>query len=328
MAIRKEGPRSGDRKIVISRTIDAPRDVVFRAWTEPDRVSRWWGPKGFTSPINKIDLRVGGKYLTSMRSPDGHMFWSTGVYKEIVPNERLVLTDSFADEKGNIVPASYYGMTGEFPLESTIVITFEEHEGKTKMTMTYPDIKGIADEHRRNMMQGWNEQFDKLEADLSCGTDVKAEPGKPEIVITRTFDAPRDVVFRTFMDPKLIPEWWGPRGYTTMVDRMDVKQGGSFRYVQKDPKGKEFVFNGKYAEIVPEKRVVSTFIYETMGHGHEVTETVTFEEAGGSTMMVDRSLFGSVEARDELLSTGMSEGACDSINRFSDLIGSVRKRQK
>jgi len=97
----------------------------------------WWGPKGFTSPVSKIDLRVGGEYLNCMRSPDGKDFWSKGLFREIVLTERLVMTDSFADEKGNIVPASYYGMSKNFPLELQITVIFEEHNdrnGKTKLT--------------------------------------------------------------------------------------------------------------------------------------------------------------------------------------------------
>ncbi len=99
--------------IIITRMFDAPREIVWKAWTDPELTKRWWGPKNFTAPVIRIDLRVGGKYLNCMRGPDGKDYWSTGIYREIVPRERLVMTDSFADEKGNVVPASYYGMTGD-----------------------------------------------------------------------------------------------------------------------------------------------------------------------------------------------------------------------
>ncbi|MCL7413087.1 MAG: SRPBCC domain-containing protein [ANME-2 cluster archaeon] len=93
-----------ERELVITGIFDAPCEKVWKAWTDPESVKPWWGPKGFTSPVCKIDLRVGGKYLFSMRSPEGDDFWSTGVYREIVPLERIVATDSFADENGNVVP--------------------------------------------------------------------------------------------------------------------------------------------------------------------------------------------------------------------------------
>src|SRR5688500_147272 len=88
-------------ELVITRVRDAPRERVWEAWTDPEQMKKWWGPKDFTAPTVEIDLQEGGKYLNCMRSPDGQDFWSTGVYREIVPMEKLVITDSFADEQGN-----------------------------------------------------------------------------------------------------------------------------------------------------------------------------------------------------------------------------------
>ena len=149
-------------ELKITRTFDAPRDLVWKAWTEPDRMMRWWGPKGFTSPVHKIDFRVGGEYLGCMRSPEGQDYWSKGVFREIVEPERLVMTDSFADAEGNTVPASYYGMSGDWPLEMLVTVTLEEHEGKTKLTLKHSGIEGFSAKDLDNMQQGWNESFDKL----------------------------------------------------------------------------------------------------------------------------------------------------------------------
>lgn len=152
------------RELVITRMFDAPREKVWKAWTDPESVKRWWGPKYFTAPVCKIDFRVGGTYLFSMRSPEGEDFWSTGVYREIVPLERIVSTDSFADEKGNVVPASHYGMSSDFPLELQVTLTFEEHDGKTKMTLRHA---GIPEGEMSDLTKaGWNESFDKLAESL------------------------------------------------------------------------------------------------------------------------------------------------------------------
>ncbi len=121
---------------------------------------RWWGPKNFTSPVCKIDFRVGGVYLACMRSPEGQDFWSTGIYREIVPLERIVCTDSFADEKGNVVPAAHYGMPGDWPLELLVTVIFEEHEGQTKLILRQVGIP--AGQMRELTEAGWNESFDKL----------------------------------------------------------------------------------------------------------------------------------------------------------------------
>jgi uncharacterized protein YndB with AHSA1/START domain len=150
--------------LVITRAFDAPLALVWRAWTEPEHFMRWWGPKIFTSPTCEIDLRVGGRYLWCMQWPDGRRNYTTGVYLEIVPMERLVFTDCFADAEGNVVPASYYGMSDDIALEMRVTVTFEDHAGGTKMTMTHAwfpagDMSDMAS-------QGWNESFDKLAESL------------------------------------------------------------------------------------------------------------------------------------------------------------------
>jgi len=160
MAERAVSPatEATERELVVTRIFDAPVELVWKAWTEPERVMRWWGPKGYTSPAAEIDLRVGGKYLWCMRSPEGQDLWSTGVYREIVPLERLVSTNSFADENGNPVPASHYGITADLPLEMVAEVTFEDLGGKTKLTLRH--------EMREGADAGWNESFDKLAASL------------------------------------------------------------------------------------------------------------------------------------------------------------------
>ncbi|MBC8099363.1 MAG: SRPBCC domain-containing protein, partial [Armatimonadetes bacterium] len=130
----------------------------------PQHLMRWWGPEGFTSPTCQVDLQVGGKYLFNMRSPEGQDFWSTGMYSEIVPMERLAFTDSFADEHGNVVPASHYGMGDDFPLALQVTITFEDHDGKTKMTLTHGGMP--AGEMSDMTKQGWEGSFNKLATSL------------------------------------------------------------------------------------------------------------------------------------------------------------------
>ena len=150
-------PASGE--IVIKRVFDAPRKAVWSAWTEPERFMLWWGPEGFTTPACRIDLRVGGKYLYCMRSPEGEDYWGTGVYRDIVPMKRIVCTDSFADSEGNVVAASYYGMRGYWPLEMVVTVTFEEDGGKTIMTLRHD---GIPRTMQSDCEAGWSGSFDKL----------------------------------------------------------------------------------------------------------------------------------------------------------------------
>jgi uncharacterized protein YndB with AHSA1/START domain len=152
------------RELTITRIFDAPRELVWNAWTDSEHLMRWWGPKDYTSPSCKIDLRVGGNYLFCMRSPEGQDYWSTGVIREIVPLERIVLTDSFADENGNVVPASHYGIGEDFPLELEVTVTFEDYGDKTRMTLKHAGFP--AGEVSEQAGAGWNESFDKLAESL------------------------------------------------------------------------------------------------------------------------------------------------------------------
>jgi NADPH:quinone reductase len=146
--------------LVIARVFDAPRSLIFNAWTQPERLKHWWSPKGWTCPVSRIDLRPGGSYLNCMRSPEGKDYWSRGVYREIVEPERIVCTDSFADEKGNVVSPQQYGMSAEWPTEALIEATFTEHDGRTELTLHHSPIK--PGRERDMCRQGWNECLDKL----------------------------------------------------------------------------------------------------------------------------------------------------------------------
>ena len=158
---------SGANPFVISRTVHAPRELVWKAWTESDRLKAWTGPKTYTTPVYNMDLRVGGRYLICMISGDGQEVWSTGTILEIVPNEKLVMTDSFSDDQGHVVSASYYGMGSEFPLESRVILTLTIEGHLTKFTLKYEDVSSVPEEHLLGMQQGWSESFDKLEAYLT-----------------------------------------------------------------------------------------------------------------------------------------------------------------
>ena len=115
-------------EVVITRVFDAPRRLVFDVWTKPEHVVRWWGPKGYTSPSCKIDLRPGGALLLCMRSPEGQDLWSRGTFREVVVPERIVYVDSFSDEKGNRVPASHYGMPADWPEETMVTVILQRRE--------------------------------------------------------------------------------------------------------------------------------------------------------------------------------------------------------
>lgn len=149
-----------EEEIFITRLFDAPREFIWKVWTVPEFIMMWWGPKGFTCPSCTIDLKAGGSYLYCMRSPEGKDFWSTGIFRELQPQERIVCTDSFADDKGNVVPATFYGMSAGFPREMTLTVSFEELGGRTRLTLRHAGIPAGKDKDQAR--EGWNESLDKF----------------------------------------------------------------------------------------------------------------------------------------------------------------------
>jgi uncharacterized protein YndB with AHSA1/START domain len=152
------------QELVIERIFDAPRERVWKAWSDPEKMMRWWGPEHFTAPVIKIGFRVGGKSLSCMRSPDGQDYWSTGTYREIVPLQKIVTTDSFADENGNVVSADYYGMSPDLPKELLVMVTFEDLGGKTKQTLRHVGFP--PGEDLENARSFWSTSFGKLAKSL------------------------------------------------------------------------------------------------------------------------------------------------------------------
>jgi uncharacterized protein YndB with AHSA1/START domain len=158
-------------------------------------------------------------------------------------------------------------------------------------------------------------------------TDLQiiVEPGRQDIVMTRTFDAPRDVVYKALTDPQLIPNWWGPRELTTDVDCMDVQPGGRWRFVQHDAAGNEYAFRGVYHDAVAPERAVSTFEWEGLP-GHVALDTLTLEEIDGKTKYTTVTVFQSVADRDGMVQSDMERGARDSTERLTEVIAGLLSR--
>lgn len=169
----------------------------------------------------------------------------------------------------------------------------------------------------------------------SVKTTFTVDPEKMQVVMTRVFDAPVELVFKTMSDPTLIPKWWGPSRYTTTVDKFEFKVGGKWRYIQRDKDGNEFAFNGEYKEIIPNKKISDTFEYELMA-GHILVETAVLEEVEGGlptlgasygkaskTRMTTTSQFASKEDLEGMIGSGMEGGSRETWERFAELVEKV-----
>jgi uncharacterized protein YndB with AHSA1/START domain len=156
---------------VISRTLDAPRELVWKCFTDPERMKQWWGPKGFKVIASKMDLRPGGSYLYGLQSPAGQSMWGKFAYGEVVPPEKLVLINSFSDEKGG---TTRHPGNENWPLQMLSTFTFEQLPGgKTKFTVrwaphnaTEAEVQAF-DSNRNSMTQGWSGTLEQFEAYLA-----------------------------------------------------------------------------------------------------------------------------------------------------------------
>jgi uncharacterized protein YndB with AHSA1/START domain len=161
---------SSDEELVITRVLDAPRELVFKAWAEVDRLAKWWGPKGSTIHVVAFDLRPGGIFHYGMRYPDGNEMWGKFVYHEVVAPERIVFANSFADAQGNTIRAPF---SADWPLEIMNTLTLTESEGKTTLTLRGGPLNATEAEHaifesmRSSMQQGFGGTFDQLDEYLA-----------------------------------------------------------------------------------------------------------------------------------------------------------------
>lgn len=260
--------------LIITRIFDALPKLLWKSWTEAREVMRWWGPKIFTAPSCKIDLRLEGKYLFCMRSKSGPEpwkkgIWSTGVYKEIIPFKKFVFTDCFADEKGNVVPSTFYGMEG-FPLELEVALDFEEVEGgKTRMTLRH---FGLPENIKDDCRAGWNESFDKLD-NILAGIPPGYHTITPHLVV---------------------------RGAKEALEFYKKAFGAQVNFIQERPDGKLM-----HAEITIGDSFLMLADECALHQGHETGCVRSPAELGGATA----SIYLYVKYSDAIFNKAVSNGA-------------------
>jgi len=305
--------------LIITRIFDAPRDLVFKVWTEPDHLVKWWGPHGFSAHGAESDLQPGGKFKICMVG-HGMEFWVDGIYRDVdVPN-------------GFSVESSAIGPDGN-PLFTVLqTITFAEVGNKTELTLRAEAIAlfdPMAVQALAGMEQGWNESLDKFGDYLGWLSLASAErknklvvslPSDLEIKLERAFDAPAALVFEAWTNPAHVAQWWGCDGSEMLVCEADVRVGGAWRYTMQI--GDHVMpMKGEYLEVDRPHRLVHTSIYDVEPYNAAVaTVTVTFEEVEGRTLMTEVIRHTAKEFRDGHVQSGMEMGAGQSLNHLEDLL--------
>ena len=153
-------------------------------------------------------------------------------------------------------------------------------------------------------------------------TEIIADPGMPQILINRGFEAPRELLFRAFTEPELLTQWLGPRNLTMQIDHFEVRDGGTWRYLHVEADGTEYGFHGVFHGTPSLDGIVQTFEFEG-APGHVALETMTFEEQDGGTLVRQNSVFQSVAARDAMIESGMETGVTEGFERLDELIASL-----
>ncbi|MFZ0637662.1 MAG: SRPBCC domain-containing protein [Candidatus Acidiferrales bacterium] len=268
---------SSDREIVVTRVFDAPRELVFKAFTEPKHVAQWWGPIGFTTTINEMDVRPGGVWRLVMHGPDGRDYNNKIVFLEIVKPERIVYKHD--PEKGTE------------PVKCEVTITFAERGEKTevRMRMVFPTAAEREDNVKKyGAVEGGKQTLGRLAEHLEMMAERSSfvvEGEKPAVIMTRVFDAPRELVFKAWTDAKQVAQWWGPTGFTNPVCELDARPGGAIRIDMRGPDGTVYPMTGAFEEIVePERLVFTSAAMDKDGKALFVNRNVvTFAEEGGKT---------------------------------------------
>ena len=302
---------------VIERVFDAPRERVFEVFTKPEHIQKWWGPKMQSAPVTEFEARAGGKVFFVMREPDGVTHYDVGVVHEIMPPSRLVFALHWANEKREHISPAAAGVPGTWGDGVLFDVTFFAEGPRTRVTIR---LSGIAPEWSGTAIAVLKEQLDKLA--FAVADDMTVTPtGDREIVITRTFDAPRTLVYEALTKVAHVKNWWGPRQYGPVTATADFRAGGHYRFAQGSPQG-EVAFSGKVRESSPE-RIVYSEEFEAMP-GHAAITTVTLDERAGKTFMTVRSVYQSPEDRDAVIGSGMEWGARLSYLQLDEVLEGMR----
>jgi uncharacterized protein YndB with AHSA1/START domain len=325
-----------ENEFVIEREFEAPRELVWKAWTDPKHLAKWWGPKGLEMVASKLDFRPGGFFHYSMRAPNGMQMWAKFVYRQIEMPERIVFVNTFSDEQGGL---KRHFMSETWPLEVLTTVTFRERQGKTVVTLKGNPINASEVERKTfreghtGMQAGFGGMLDVFTEYLNGmkqgprKTVLIAQPDKPFTILTRVFDAPRSLVFEAYTKAEHIEKWWGLRRTKTVVDKLDVRPGGLWRFVEHEKDGTVHAFNGEFREVVPQERIVSTFEYEPMP-GHMSVNTTLFEDLAGKTKVTITSIYASMEDREGMISSGAEMGANESWDQLEELLSELEGKSR
>jgi uncharacterized protein YndB with AHSA1/START domain len=299
--------------LVLERTFNAPIARVWKAITNKDDMKEW------SFDIKEFKPEAGFEF-EFYGEKDGVKYFHRCKIAEVIPEKKLAYSWRYEGHEGNSM------VTFELFAEGNKTRLRLTHEGLE----TFPQTPAFA---KSNFVEGWTALIGE---NLKLFVETPPNAADREFVITRIFDAPRELVWKSWTDPKKVAQWWGPHNFTTPVCEMDVRPGGAYRFVMRGPDGSEFPLKGVYLEIVEPERLVTTNDHselppewhdsvnpnrdKTKKPGLEAIQTVTFEKLGNKTKLTIRTRFESAAIRDAMVKHGMNEGWSQSLERLAKCV--------
>jgi uncharacterized protein YndB with AHSA1/START domain len=299
---------SPGKELTITRVLNAPIELVWKVWTDPEHIKNWWGPNGFTNTIFEMDIKPGGNWEFTMHGPDGKDYKNKSVFKEIVKHRRIVyehVTGPRFQARVNFTPQGKKTL-----LEWRMVFDTEEERDNTVKTFK-ADV-------------GLKQNIFKLEGYLRSVSPEK------EMTLTRVINAPRDVVFRAWTDPAQVEKWWGPKDFTNPVCNVDARPGGEILIHMQAPDKTIYPMDGEFHEIVePEKLVFTSAALDKQGNRlFEVLNTVLFSEENGKTKISLHAAVSNITEEGRPYLDGMNEGWNQSIDRLNHLVADKNRNEE
>jgi uncharacterized protein YndB with AHSA1/START domain len=299
-------PLGAGHEVTLVRSFNAPAALVFDCFIEPERLAKWWGPLGCENTIYKLDVRPGGEISLQMKGP-GYEHTMGGEYVEIDRPRRLVFLSK-----------AFEAPDGGWGIVNRNTLTFEEIDGRTRLTLHTLVEKAAGDlvlGALAGMRAGWGQSLERLGDLVGGGGRLDIEVTDKRIVLSRAFDAPRELVWKALVEPDAFAQWWC--GGTCVVEEMDVRPGGKWSLRQTSPDGSSHRFWGEYREIDPPSRLSMTQGFDE----HAPIEVVhTLANEWGRTLLTRVMSFPDNSYRDGMLGSGLEQGATQSYDALARLL--------
>lgn len=295
------------REIISSRLFDTPRELVYDAFRDSTQLALWWGPDGFTNTIDKFDFRPGGEWRLTMHGPNGVDYDNESEFVEVNPPSRVVYI--------HLRPMHRFQMSMDFAAEG--------HQTRLTWRMLF-DTDAECDRVREFVVLANEQNFDRLAEHLKTLESSREVVGSDrEMILTRVLDAPRELVWKVWTEPEHVAQWWGPNGFSTTIEEMDVRPGGTWKHTMHGPDGMNYPNKSVFKEVVIPERIVFTHGggREDGSAGATFESTWTFEALGDKTRITLRAVFPTVEDRDRVIREfGALEGGKQTLTRLAEYL--------